>query len=145
MNESDYEKMKLAVKADYDEGIAALNEEFRVANEHIEFVWRRFNGGLFNRADSPAKEGITGLARGDLTKGVRRAIRALGEFSESDVTAYLDENCPDLGASNKDRGVKSAVTRLNASGEIKVITRGKRGRPQTYKVTESFGTKEGKK
>src|SRR5256885_13565518 len=96
--------MKADIKAERDGKVRAAEEEFRAAMEHVEFVWRRFNGGLFPnlllvswhaaRAGGVAAEPLpaesgNGHERGSLIAGIKSAIQALDQFTRDDVIEYL--------------------------------------------------------
>jgi hypothetical protein len=147
MTEREYHRMKAELEAERDAKLGAAEEEYRKGLEHIEYVWQRFNGGLFPKIVTPQRatgtDPTNGHDRGSLIAGIKWAIRSLEEFTRDDVIAYLASTQPDLKAHQRAGSITSNLSRLNAAGELETVRKATRDKQQVYKKSAKFNPNGG--
>jgi len=137
MTEREYNQMKAVIDAERDTEIAAANDKHRLSLEHIDFVWQKFNGGLFAKDNSKAAEPMP-TERGSLITGLKTAIMAMEKFTIDDLIARMNALDPELRATDRKVSITSNVSRLNKAKELEVLEPGRRGRPQVYRKSTRF-------
>jgi hypothetical protein len=149
MTEKDYQRMLDEIEAECAEAIHRAQAERVAAREHVEFVWRRFNGGLFKpekvsavHADKSATNSGSG-ERGSLIVGIKTAVKSLDLFTRDDVVKYLNKHFPDLRAGEREGSITSNLSRLNSAGELETVTKATREQQQVYRKTAKFNMETG--